>query len=938
MQAQSSDAPVLRQRSLPLWSAAVVLVLYLVTLNPWVSPLSLGITAQLGGWDHELPVSAPLLYLVTLPLRLLPESQLPLAANLLTALLASAVVATLVRCVQLLPHDRTHAQRIRGHADGRSLDLPLAWVPAVLAAGTFAFQLTQWEHATSATGEMLFVLLLGTCIRLLLEFRRDQRESRLNVFALLLGLGLAHSWAMVGFAPFLLLALFWVGGWSMLRAGRLLRLAAFLGAGLLLFLLMPVIGRGRGGLPEEFGPALWALIQNHKGYLTGYPKARFLMLAAVMLLPLLLAGVRWASPRGSGLERMMSQTGVISLQLVWLAGNVWFAFDPFAGPRVLVTLSPGYGGLPLLTFHFCGALSVGYLAGYFLLLGLTRPDQRFVRENPALGSVAKALAGLIILASVAVPAALLVRNWAVVKVQNGPILQDLAAALVAPLPKEPVVVVTEDPFLHSLFNAQLRRAGQQTPHLAVNTRQAPEAAYRRLLAQQHGERWPELRAVASATENVGGAFLVFLNQASLSGKAFYLNPATTFLTEQNQLQPRGAIFQLSPYPPRQVSPTPLSDAEVSAIDAYWKAQAPVFARLTTANQRTPAAEYAATFWSRAANWSGVELQKNARLEPAGRLFALATNLVPENASARVNAAVNARLVAQQPIDDSVRRPIETYGPAVVEQFGPVDEPRFLNQFGDAVLTLGDPLVRASALAFLRARQLEPSSLDAAIGYARACIGAGEPDLALAALVDARALAARSKPNPAQISHLARAEANARMRKGEAKAAEQVLLTALNEVPTDVPVLDLITILYVELNQPAMAIPYVDRMLKLKADDESLLERKGYLLLQDAQFDAAIQTLDRLLTRRPDQTAARMNRGTAHLLAKHLDAAKEDFEGVLRRVPKAVDALVGLATVAEAKQDKSGAVRALEKALEILPEREALHTNLTLRLAALKVAP
>ena len=57
---------------LPWTVAAAALVLYLTTLHSWISFASLPAISHVGGW-HDLPqTKQPLLYLVTLPLKLFP--------------------------------------------------------------------------------------------------------------------------------------------------------------------------------------------------------------------------------------------------------------------------------------------------------------------------------------------------------------------------------------------------------------------------------------------------------------------------------------------------------------------------------------------------------------------------------------------------------------------------------------------------------------------------------------------------------------------------------------------------------------------------------------------------------------------------------------------------------------------------------------------------
>ncbi len=927
-------------RFLPWILSGVALVIYLVTVSHWVTIQSLTVVGQVAGWDGNIPANAPLLYLVTRPLALLPDRILPLAGNLFTALLAAATVWTLVRTIQLFPQDRTHPQRIRGFADGRPLDLPLAWVPPVLAVGTFALQLTVWEHATSLSGEMFNALLFATVARCLFEFRASRNERWLDAYALLIGLGIPQNWAMLGFLPLFITAFFWIGGWDFIQLRRILRLAGIGAAGLLLYLVLPIFGTGRGGLPDDFGGALWAVFATQKDYLLNLPKSRFIMLAAVMILPLAVGGVRWASPRGSGIERIATFGAVTLLQFAWIAMNLWMAFDGVFSPRKLITDAAEYGALPLLTFHICAALAVGYFAGYFIVLGTVTPDRQWSRADLAGGPVSKLLGWLVVAAAVATPVALAVRNWPSIQVQNGPILADLASALVEPLPNQPAIIVSDDEVLNSLLGAQIRRMPNNPGHLVVNTRRAPEASYRRNLVKTHGAHWPELAPLASATENIGGIFLQLLTRSALTNLAFSVTPSTSFLTELNHLRPAGAIFAFQTYRGGQVASPTLSEAEAAAVVDTWNRCRPQLDRVidATLNHSSPAARYAASFWARAINFGAISLQRAGKLDPASDLLALARKIDPDNAAVAVNIAVNQLLIARKPIDPTVRKPIEAYGVGITEFYGPIDEPRFLEQFGNGVLTLGDPLVRAAVTAFLRARELDPESLEAAIGYARACLAANEPTFALAAHADAASLAKRIKPTPAQFSHLHRVHANAELLAGRFDESEAILLAALRDQPDDIPMLDQLTFLYVQSNRPEKAIPIIDRLLTLRPQDEPLLQRKGYLLLQSGQFDLAVATLDEVVRRRPDDRDSRINRGTALMLSGQLDKARADFEHVLDRDSSALDAHVGLTEVSLRQNRKPDAIRHIEKAIASVPPNSSAHSNLTARLTAIKAMP
>ena len=142
-----------------------------MTLNHWVNLRSLPVAAKVAGWDPGLPVQSPLFYVVTFPLRFLPAALQSVALNVFTALCAALTIILLARSVALLPHDRTHEQRLRERSDYSLLSITLAWVPILLAAGACALQLTFWENATATSVEMFDLLIFAYLVRCVLEYR-----------------------------------------------------------------------------------------------------------------------------------------------------------------------------------------------------------------------------------------------------------------------------------------------------------------------------------------------------------------------------------------------------------------------------------------------------------------------------------------------------------------------------------------------------------------------------------------------------------------------------------------------------------------------------------------------------------------------------------------------------------------------------------------------
>src|SRR5262245_21831340 len=143
---------------LPWIAAGGGLLLYLLTLNHWINFSSLAAISKITGWDWRHSYTGPGFYVITLPLILLPIWNKPIAFNLFSAVCGALTLALLARSIALMPHDRTRDQRQREPAAHFLLSLPHAWLPPLLAVLVCALQLTFWEHATVATGEMLDLL------------------------------------------------------------------------------------------------------------------------------------------------------------------------------------------------------------------------------------------------------------------------------------------------------------------------------------------------------------------------------------------------------------------------------------------------------------------------------------------------------------------------------------------------------------------------------------------------------------------------------------------------------------------------------------------------------------------------------------------------------------------------------------------------------------
>ncbi len=918
---------------LPWALAGIFLTIYLVTLNPWVGVNSLEMLARISGRDGDSLLTAPLAYLLTLPVKGIGLARLPMITNVLAALLGAGVVGILARCVALLPHDRTREQRIRGQAEPGPLRIRLAWAPPVFAAGLLGLQLTFWEQATTFTGEMLDLLVFAFNIQCLLEYRVRLNERWLWALAAALGAGIANNWAMLAFAPLFLVALIWTRSWSFFHPGFLTRTGLAGLAGLSLYLLTPLVLVAQRGDEFTFWNGLRTILVTQKTYLLGLPYGRPLLMAIISLLPLALVGIRWIGAKGTSLETMLNVAAVAVLQVGWLAGNIFIAFDPAFSPRRIVHLDPAGGGMPLMTLAFTGALASGYFLGYLLVLGSNQPEKSWDRPGPLLGALIK-LGHLSALAAVVgVPAGLVVKNLGVIRNANGPVLRELADALVAPLPAQPSVVLADDPVTYGLATFRLAAQESAPNHALILTPKGGQAHYRRILAGRHGSEWPELEEMASRSEFVANAFIFLLAHAAETNRAFYLHPSQSISLENTWPSPVGPIYRLHRYADDQITPPPADATTLNAVSSWWQDARPVLARAQEAATGGSAnGRMACNLWSRTANAAGVQLQRAGRLPAAAEQFREAIQLNGQNLAAKINLSVNEALQKGQPIPADIakaavgRRPFE-----IVGQGGPVDEPLMLAKLGQGFLSSTDKLVRRAAISFRRSLELNPDLTASVLGYAEACQIAGKYDLNLGAIQTLK----QAKLAPAEQIQATYLESAALFMLKRNDEAERLIKGKLKEFPEAVSLMDLLSYYYLSLPRLDEAIPLLEQWTRVRSSDPMPFLRLTAVFMDRSQFDRALVMLETVIRLSPDNPVAKARRAECLLRLKRPTEAKRDYESLARKFPEEPSFQYGLAQVAELQKDPTLALKHLENYLRLAPTNAADYATATARVAQLK---
>ena len=958
--------PTFSATKLPWLLALVGLVLFLATLNHWVTLASLGMVAKSTGWDWWTPtLQSPVLLILTYPIRWLPAGAQPLALNLFTAACAAATLGILARSVALLPHDRTKEQRWLNR-DSRSLLITRwAWAPVVLAVLACGLEQTFWEHATAATGEMLDLLLFAALVLCLLEHRLSRNDRWLHVFAFLIALAVTNNWAMLGFLPFFAVALVWIKGLALFNRALLTRMALLAALGLSLYVVLPWIASRGPDAPAGFWQLLRMELGSQKNLLFQYPKGRALLLSLTAILPLFMMGIRWAASLGdsNALSNRITTVMFYIVHTVFLAACTAVAFNPVFSPRAL-----GYG-LPFLPFYYLGALSIGYFSGYLLLVFGEEKPNAWERPKGIFKLGYAVVVGAVLVASVGVPTALFLRNLPSIQAENSPALRRFAGHLAQSVPPEKTIILADDASWLVLMAAANPALASQ--NLLVDKRSLGVPTYHQMLQRRAPALWPDLFGGKLPTNSLPQSLQTqILTRLAVTNALFHLHATHgSQLFEALQCRPNGLASRLIPYPspaatgsaastagiaapgrsklnPKMqdaVLAPPLTAPEVAYNEDFWKRADESLGGFGKTGPTAPRSQaIISASYSQALNSWGVELQRAGLLAEAEKHFTRALAINPDNAVAAVNLTVNRKLrggrekpVAADPATDQKLARQRTWA-VILNAHGPIDEPRYCTQIGEAFAKGG--LLRQAAQQFLRAQALDPEAFDPRVGLADVFTQARLPDLALELIRDTRTASAQALLISTNQITLTCAEAVALYNQTNSAAADQLLAAALEKFPRDPRVPATQTKLNIFSRRFTNALVSVERELSLTPNNQRALLNKGAILVELKQYEKALAPLDTLLRARPDHAPALLNRSIAHLNLNHLDLAQRDCDALRRLEPNLTSAPIGLAEIALRRQRTNDAIKHFETARQLAAPGSPEFRSLEKRIGELKGPP
>jgi tetratricopeptide (TPR) repeat protein len=941
---------------LPWCLAAAGLVIYLATLNHWIGFGSLAVVSQVSGWDWLPSVSQPLLFLVTLPLKLLPASLVPITLNVLTALLAGATLWLLARSIAILPRDRLASFRSLVSA-GNSWELPLAWLPPMLACAVFGLQLSVWEHATVATGEVFDLFLLAYVVRSLLEFRHSGREKWLDRAVLLAALAATNNFAALGYLPLVLASVWWLKGYDFFESRFLVRVLVLLLAGLSLYFLHPIIVAFTPDSPLDFWKAFRQNLGGQVKLLIALGSAFWygnrdvaVLLALVSLLPVLFMSIRWRSFSGGSLH--------VGAALVTLPFHIahgallviclWAFLDPPFGPRVA---GQRIGYMAYLSLYYLAAVSVGYYAGYFLqLFGDYPPDDWAIgadtRRKVALGV---RVLGIFLL--IAMPALLVIKNFAPIRHGNSDLALRQAQELASGLPPEGSVFLSDDPLRLALVQAALAREGKLAQHTGVDTRILRVPKYLQFLHRRHPERFPPPGELPNDREVDPMTVIHFLVGTAQTNSLLYLHPSFGYFFEALYLEPHGPLFTMRPYATNSLALPVPAPAVLASNQQYWaKLKTEWFPSLTNRiaasmdPARTPLASvlkklrirtepdnlaFLIGAWqSRQLTSFAVDLQRAGQLESAGNWFREAMALKPDNLSAAASLQVNSNLLAHQSVTaDRSRPPEAAFGryrgwETVLNENGPFDNPDFNYGLGLFFAVANPPLYRQAAGQFNRAAELDPSFTPAMLMLASVYGLGNRFEETLSLISQARTNRGFNLLTPNEKLELSLSEASARLARGEIQPAEQIISGILALRTNEPAVMERVFSLYASGGQLTNALAIALRQQAISPTNAIAFINEGYLWMQMGLYSNAVSPLSRALALASNNVPARFNRAFALLRMSRLEESRQDYQFLDNLDPEAPQVQFGLGEVAFQMRETNTAMQHYSRYLSNAPPNAA----------------
>ncbi len=961
----------IKQPRLPWLIGGIAFLVYALTLCHSVSLPNLPLTAQVAGWTTNPQADRPLLWLLTAPLKLLPDAWIPAALNLQSAVFATLTLVFLARCVQLLPLNRLRVQTMFQRSSTGLFERRDAWLPVVVACLLGGLELGFWQEAVSATGEMLDALLLAAAVWCVLEYRVSEQTFWLDRLAVIWGVGMAENWVMIAALPLLAVTLIWLWGFGFVKKERWLRVLWWLLLGGMVFLVLPVANSLDSAW--SFKHALKESVLAQTGNLSAaygefarYDTDLTIVMVLFYLLPVLPLIFR-LKDEGSYHTSLQARIQIMTLQLLYgafLITELWLTLHPAVGPQNIMAQHSRLG-TPLLSLVFFNAMGAGYLTAHFLLIcgadvsSLRKSNPQF-RLPPFLPEWFRKMTVPVLYAlPVILLVALAARNLGVIRELNRSPLAGFGQAAAACLPPGGGIIISDDPQRLQLVLAALAHQREYHQWAAVDTTQLADPRYRAALERKHPLGWTELGDKQTLTP-AGMTQLLF--RLAGTNQIFYLHPSFGYFFEVMDQEPHGLVYQVSRIHERDAFPPALTPALIRENEKFWSqtwtnrltAIPPIrrevqdvreslqtrFFSLAAPDSR--ASRLACEWYAMALDNWGVALQHAGQWPAARQRFEQALVLNTNNVAARMNLDYN-----RDPNNGGLTDPVVAAGllqemserrrrtQNLLKTEGPFDGPIMAYALGILFQEVGLP--RQAILLMSRAADLTPNDATPKLTLAELYLHARLNDQALQVLQNLRRRATGTPLSEENDTRLHLLEASAWLDTTNQAAGDRSMKTIVTDHPQDPRVLNTVIEMYEQAGELTNALLLVQDRIVQSPQDVSLLTREVGLLQKTGQYARALQTIDHLLTLTNLDTL-QLDRAADRMLTGDLAGAEAAYRQLLNTPVEAWRSYYGLAQIALLRKDTAGAKQFLETCYDKIPEDSANRALISRQIQQLTANP
>jgi tetratricopeptide (TPR) repeat protein len=487
-----------------------------------------------------------------------------------------------------------------------------------------------------------------------------------------------------------------------------------------------------------------------------------------------------------------------------------------------------------------------------------------------------------------------------------------------------------------LTEAALARDRRAKDFVFLDTQSLIVPAYHQFLHEKHPKIWPGTFNARNTNTVSQQQLLGLLTTLAKTNELYYLHPSFGYYFEQFYMLPRGLTYRLRTLPTNTLLPPLPNNDEIDRNEAFWaSAELQAFKSIEGALAPPPPVESqpwgermlallhvppeqklnavaAGSFYSRSLNYWGVELQRAGKLAMAAEHFRTAQKLNPDNPVANINLRFNQSLQSGEvaPVD-LAKTELDQFGKyrswsSLLDVGGAFDEPSFC--FANGLVWIRNGFYRQALALFARVCQLEPENLVTHLWLAQLYVFNRLPDRALKVTQDIRDQPEKFPLNVTNRMQLALIGAAAYFQKEDLAQGTQLLQTEISRNPTNNALLTTAAQLFVAKGLYTNALAIIHSRLRDLPDDPAWLFSESYVYLQLKDYNRAIPVLNRILSLQADNNTALFNRAIAYLGAGKLDEARADYEKLGRTFTNSFRISYGLGEIAWRKRETNNAVK------------------------------